>query len=48
MNHNADDLQDIAPAYYDLENIKKGEMRNALQRTMEKVKRKEAIKGGKR
>jgi len=40
--------QDIAPTYYDLDNWKKGEMKTALQRTVDKIKRKEAMKGGKR
>ncbi|EKD16743.1 uncharacterized protein L3040_001482 [Drepanopeziza brunnea f. sp. 'multigermtubi'] len=39
-------LLDIAPTYYDLSTFAKGEIRTSLQRTMEKVKRKQAMKGG--
>ncbi|KAF2120671.1 P-loop containing nucleoside triphosphate hydrolase protein [Lophiotrema nucula] len=38
-------LLDIAPNYYDLDTFKKGEIKNALQRTLNKVIRKEADKG---
>jgi pre-mRNA-splicing factor ATP-dependent RNA helicase DHX15/PRP43 len=38
--------QDIAPTYYDLTTFAKGEIRTALQRTLDKVKRKQAMKGG--
>ncbi|KAL6719541.1 DEAH-box ATP-dependent RNA helicase prp43 [Lecanora helva] len=37
-------LLDIAPTYYDISTFKKGEVKNALMRTMEKVRRKEATK----
>jgi pre-mRNA-splicing factor ATP-dependent RNA helicase DHX15/PRP43 len=39
-------MQDIAPTYYDLDSFAKGDMKNALQRTVDKVKRKAALKGG--
>ncbi|KUJ22945.1 P-loop containing nucleoside triphosphate hydrolase protein [Mollisia scopiformis] len=39
-------LLDIAPTYYDLETFAKGEIKTALQRTMDKVKRRQAMKGG--
>ncbi|KAI9054460.1 hypothetical protein LZ554_001622 [Drepanopeziza brunnea f. sp. 'monogermtubi'] len=39
-------LLDIAPTYYDLSTFAKGEIKTSLQRTMEKVKRKQAMKGG--
>ena len=42
------ETQDIAPNYYNIEEFKKGEVRTALQRTQEKIRRREAIKGGKR
>jgi hypothetical protein len=38
--------QDIAPNYYDLSTFAKGEVKTALQRTMDKVKRKQAMRGG--
>ncbi|MCJ1259136.1 DEAH-box ATP-dependent RNA helicase prp43 [Lignoscripta atroalba] len=38
-------LLDIAPTYYDLSTFKKGEVKTALTRTVEKIKRKEAMKG---
>ncbi|KAI9754690.1 MAG: DEAH-box ATP-dependent RNA helicase prp43 [Chaenotheca gracillima] len=41
-------LLDIAPAYYDLSSFKDGEIKSALTRTIEKIRRKEAMKGGKR
>ena len=37
--------QDIAPTYYDLNNFKKGEMKTALQRTIDKVNRSKSTKG---
>ncbi|KAG4430704.1 DEAH-box ATP-dependent RNA helicase prp43 [Cadophora sp. M221] len=39
-------LLDIAPTYYDLETFAKGEIKTSLQRTLDKVKRKQAMKGG--
>jgi len=39
-------LLDIAPTYYDLETFQKGEVKIALQRTLDKIKRKQAMKGG--
>ena len=36
--------QDIAPTYYDLTTFKKGEVKTALERTLDKVKRKQATK----
>ncbi|OCK79881.1 P-loop containing nucleoside triphosphate hydrolase protein [Lepidopterella palustris CBS 459.81] len=41
-------LLDIAPTYYDIDSFKKGEIRTALQRTIDKIRRKEAIKGGRK
>lgn len=41
----AESIQDIAPTYYDISTFKKGEVKNALIRTMDRVRRKEAIKG---
>lgn len=41
-------LLDIAPNYYDLDTFKKGDIKTALQRTVDKMRRKEAIKGGSR
>ncbi|XTI83670.1 pre-mRNA splicing factor ATP-dependent RNA helicase PRP16 [Cenococcum geophilum] len=41
-------LLDIAPNYYDLDTFKKGDIKTALQRTVDKIRRKEAIKGGSR
>jgi pre-mRNA-splicing factor ATP-dependent RNA helicase DHX15/PRP43 len=38
--------QDIAPVYYDIETFPKGEIKTALQRAHEKVKRKKAMKSG--
>tara|TARA_R110002060_G_scaffold58715_2_gene68668 strand:+ start:936 stop:1082 length:147 start_codon:yes stop_codon:yes gene_type:complete len=38
--------QDIAPTYYDLSTFAKGEIKTSLQRTLDKVKRKQAMKGG--
>ncbi|KAF4635844.1 hypothetical protein G7Y89_g2245 [Cudoniella acicularis] len=39
-------LLDIAPNYYDLSTFKAGEIKTALQRTLDKIKRKQAIKRG--
>jgi pre-mRNA-splicing factor ATP-dependent RNA helicase DHX15/PRP43 len=36
--------QDISPNYYDLPQFKKGEIKNALQRVVTKIQRKEAEK----
>lgn len=44
---NTDVSQDIAPTYYNLEEFKKGEIKTALQRTVDKMRRREAINGGK-
>lgn len=41
-------MQDIAPTYYDLDTFKKGEVKTALMRTVEKMRRREAIKGGRK
>ncbi|KAI9885695.1 MAG: exosome non-catalytic core subunit rrp46 [Watsoniomyces obsoletus] len=41
-------LLDIAPTYYDLETFKKGDVKTALQRTQEKIRRREALKEGTR
>ena len=38
--------QDIAPTYSDLSTFAKGEIKTSLQRTLDKVKRKQAMKGG--
>lgn len=38
-------LLDIAPTYYDISTFNKGEVRTALERTLDKVKRKQAQKG---
>ncbi|MCJ1413459.1 DEAH-box ATP-dependent RNA helicase prp43, partial [Ptychographa xylographoides] len=40
-------LLDIAPTYYDLSTFKKGEVKTALVRATEKVRRKEAMKSSK-
>jgi pre-mRNA-splicing factor ATP-dependent RNA helicase DHX15/PRP43 len=39
-------LLDIAPTYYDIDTFKKGEIKNALQRTLNKMMRKEAESRG--
>ncbi|MCJ1309856.1 DEAH-box ATP-dependent RNA helicase prp43 [Agyrium rufum] len=39
-------LLEIAPNYYNVDEFPKGEMKTALIRTMEKMRRREAIKGG--
>ncbi|KAF2667817.1 P-loop containing nucleoside triphosphate hydrolase protein [Microthyrium microscopicum] len=41
---NAEWLLDIAPVYYDLDNFSKGELKTALQKTMDKMRRRDAIK----
>ena len=45
-------VQDIAPNYYDLDSFTKGPVKMALERTVQKIRRKEAYKsqgqGGKR
>lgn len=38
-------LLDIAPNYYDIASFKKGDVKMALQRTVDKMRRREAIKG---
>jgi len=38
-------LLEIAPVYYDLSTFPKGIVRTALERTMEKMRRKEALNG---
>ena len=38
--------QEIAPVYYDLETFEKGEVKSALTRVAEKIRRRQAIKGG--
>ncbi|TAQ88625.1 hypothetical protein B7494_g3070 [Chlorociboria aeruginascens] len=42
----ANNKQDIAPTYYDLSTFAKGEIKTALQKTLDRVKRKKAMKGG--
>jgi pre-mRNA-splicing factor ATP-dependent RNA helicase DHX15/PRP43 len=37
--------QDIAPVYYNLEDFAKGEIKTALQKAADKVRRKQAMKG---
>lgn len=39
-------FKDIAPIYYDIDTFPKGEIKTAIQRTVEKVRRKQAMKGG--
>ena len=46
IQRNTDIGQDIAPTYYDLSTFAKGEVKTALQRTLDKVKRRQAMKGG--
>jgi len=41
-------LLDIAPTYYNVAEFKMGEIKTALQRTVDKMKRKEAGKAGSR
>ncbi|KUI53319.1 putative pre-mRNA-splicing factor ATP-dependent RNA helicase prp43 [Cytospora mali] len=40
-------LLEIAPVYYDMEMFDKGEVKTALQRVTERIRRKQAMKGGK-
>jgi pre-mRNA-splicing factor ATP-dependent RNA helicase DHX15/PRP43 len=44
----ANGKQDIAPVYFDLSTFKNGEVKIALQRTVDKIRRKEAMKVGSR
>lgn len=44
VNTYANNLQDIAPTYYNLDDFAKGEIRTALMRTADKVRRKQAMK----
>ncbi|KAK0740701.1 P-loop containing nucleoside triphosphate hydrolase protein [Schizothecium vesticola] len=39
-------LLEIAPVYYDLDTFEKGEVKSALTRVAEKIRRRQAIKGG--
>lgn len=39
-------LLEIAPVYYDLDTFDKGEVKTALQRVTERIRRKQAMKGG--
>ncbi len=39
-------LQEIAPVYYDIDSFEKGEIKSALTRITEKVRRRQAMKGG--
>ncbi|KAL2149529.1 hypothetical protein VTH82DRAFT_8180 [Thermothelomyces myriococcoides] len=39
-------LFEIAPAYYDIDTFEKGEIKNALIRVAEKIRRRKALKGG--
>jgi pre-mRNA-splicing factor ATP-dependent RNA helicase DHX15/PRP43 len=41
-------LMDIAPMYYDLDSLPKGDIKTALQRTAERMKRREAVSKGKK
>jgi pre-mRNA-splicing factor ATP-dependent RNA helicase DHX15/PRP43 len=41
-------LLDIAPMYYDLDSLPKGDVKTALQRTADRMKRREAVSKGKR
>jgi pre-mRNA-splicing factor ATP-dependent RNA helicase DHX15/PRP43 len=40
-------LKEINPVYYDLENFQKGELKTALQKTLDKMNRRAALKGKK-
>ncbi len=40
------DMKDIAPTYYDISTFKQGDVKSALMRTGEKIRRREALKGG--
>jgi len=46
QNGKTNSYKDIAPIYYDLSTFPKGEIKTALQRTMEKIQRKQAMKSG--
>jgi pre-mRNA-splicing factor ATP-dependent RNA helicase DHX15/PRP43 len=46
QNRETNSYKDIAPIYYDLSTFPKGEIKTALQRTMEKIQRKQAMKSG--
>jgi len=46
QNRKTNSYKDIAPIYYDLSTFPKGEIKTALQRTMEKIQRKQAMKSG--
>lgn len=37
---------EIAPNYYDLDTFDKGEVKTALMRVTERIRRKQAMKGG--
>jgi len=39
-------FQEIAPVYYDIDSFEKGEIKSALTRITEKVRRRQAMKGG--
>jgi pre-mRNA-splicing factor ATP-dependent RNA helicase DHX15/PRP43 len=40
-------FQDIADTYYDINTFPKGDIRSALERTMDKIRRKKQMKGRK-
>lgn len=40
--------QDIAPNYYDLGEFKRGDVKNGLQKVVDKMRRKDAMKKGSR
>src|SRR6266487_6994999 len=46
IKRNTDIGQDIAPTYYDLSTFPKGDVKTTLQRTLDKIKRRQAMKGG--
>lgn len=39
-------LLEIAPVYYDLDTFDKGDVKTALMRVTERIRRKQAMKGG--
>lgn len=39
-------VQEIAPNYYNIDEFDKGEVKTALTRVAEKIRRKKAMKGG--
>jgi pre-mRNA-splicing factor ATP-dependent RNA helicase DHX15/PRP43 len=39
-------IQEIAPIYYDIDTFEKGEIKSALTRITEKIRRRQAMKGG--